>query len=165
MKSIIASLVATLMIVGSLQAQFNSNYKITTGLSHNIAPDLVVTSIKVPYVHPYARVYTNNLIRLRVDVTIKNKGNEVARNGFGIRTDLSMFGKKKAGETIARLQPGQSRTLKMTIYVPAKYNAKTISLVAQVDSRKMVRESNESNNYKKVRVKLPRYRILNRKNI
>ena len=164
MKSLITFLFAILMIAGSLQAQPTS-YKITTGTIQNIAPDLVVTSIKVPYVHPYARIYTHNLIQLYVEVTIKNKGNDLARNGFGIRTDLNMFGKKKASKTISRLQPGQSTTFKMRIYVPERYNDKTVSLTAIVDARRLVQESNEGNNVRKLRVKLPRYRKVNRKTI
>ena len=165
MKSIITSFFAILVIAGSVQAQRTSTYNHHSGLSQNIAPDLVVTSIKLPYIPPSARIYTHNLIQLQVEVTIKNKGNDLARNGFGIYTNLKLAGKERAGKTIPRLSAGKSRTFKMKIYVPESSNGRYISLTSTVDARRMVRESNERNNTRKLHVKLPRYRKVNRRTI
>ncbi len=165
MKSIITFLIATLLIAGSLHAQSITSFKLSTGISHNIAPDLVVTSIKLPYVPPAARIYTHNLIQLKVKVTIKNQGNDLARNGFGIRTNLKFGGKELDTKTIARLSAGKSATFMMTINVPASYNGRYIKLSSMVDSRRMVRESNENNNYRILKAKLPRYRKVTRRTI
>ena len=161
----ITSLLAILLIAGSMQAQYGTKYTGSSGLSHNLGPDLVVTGIKLPYVPPEARVYTNNLIQLRAEVTIKNQGNAVARNGFGIRTTLSHGYKTKVHKTFARLQPGQSTTLKMTIHVSSAYNGRNITLLAKVDSRGLIRELSKQNNTRKVRLKLPLYRKLIRHNL
>ncbi len=176
MKNLITSIFAVLLISGSLHAQRTSNVNIYSGITPTLAPDLVVTSIKVPYIPTGARVYAHNLIQLNVIVTIKNRGNEEARSGFGVYTNIKLNGKSKASSTTNRLQPGQSYTFKKRIYIPESLNGKYINLSSTADAPGlgripentapqggMVPESNERNNTKTLRYKLYRYKKVNRR--
>ena len=176
MKAYIKILIAILVSMGSLHAQYNTAYNYhTTRLA---LPDLVVTSIKVPYIPPYARLYSGNTIKLPVKVTIKNRGVEEARSSWGIYTNLKVHGKLKDGERTGRIPVGQSRTFKMTAHIPVTYNGRRISITSTVDppgggkipeqgapAGGLVREQNERNNTKKVHIQIPVFKKINKKNL
>ncbi|NND06746.1 MAG: hypothetical protein HKN87_10230 [Saprospiraceae bacterium] len=174
MKSLIASLFAILIITGSSFAQRSSHFYKSALVS--IGPDLVVTSIKVPNSSAQYRLYSGNTIKLPVEVTIRNRGNDLARNSFGIYTNLKIGSKKKDGERISRLSPGQSRTFKMTAHIPASYSGRRISLTSTVDppgggrsetgpAGGFVKETNEKNNSRRVSILVPVYQRMIPKNL
>ncbi|MCB0688231.1 MAG: hypothetical protein KDC53_16955 [Saprospiraceae bacterium] len=176
---IINFLIPILLVSASIKAQpITADYGKISSTINQIGPDLVVTNVKVPYIPPYLRLYAGNTIKVPVEVTIQNKGNDLARNGFGIYTVLKFNGKKADGETIPRLQPGQSQTFKMLALVSSTFNGRYIKLTATVDppggghipessapKGGLIQETNENNNTKTVNIKLPVFQRVNPKNL
>ncbi|MCB0666358.1 MAG: hypothetical protein KDC80_11070 [Saprospiraceae bacterium] len=178
MKNHIIALLTLLVMSVSMHAQTISKSSHYTAILNLHGPDLVVTQVKMPYVAPQFRLYTGNTIKIPIEVTIKNKGNEEARSGFGIHTSLKVQGNKTDGETIVRLAPNQSRTLKMTAHINASLNGRYVRFLATVDppgggripeqgapKGGVVHETNENNNTRAVNIKLPVYTRLNPKNL
>ncbi len=152
MKRMFTILAVLALVGGSLQAQYLTSSNTSSKIIKNQLADLTITKIRVlPSKGSASHHY--HLRPVSIEVTIKNIGRALAISRYGIRTILA--NPQIHTVSIRQLPVGQSKKLIFKTLVPR--STKYIYLSAGVDARNAVRESNERNNSKKIRIKLPPY--------
>ena len=145
------TILAVLVLVGgSLKAQYLTSDHQSNHIIRNQRSDLTITKIRaLPSKSTRSGHYHTR--QVSIEVTIKNIGRALATSRYGITTMLAA----PLIQTMStkQLPAGQSKKLIFKIYVPR--STKYLYLSSTVDYKRAVRESNEKNNYKKVRIKLP----------